>query len=263
MAKIVLSLAAVLMLASAYFSFASKTKVGDLQNTLKSTSEQLHTTESTLTKTKSDLKASQEQTAAITQKADASAAEVTRTKEDLDKATAQVKDTEAKLDAANKRLAEIGNVPGKEGGQGPGAGPTQAEFDALQNELKTTRNDLAKATDEASTQKSRATDAEGRAKVLEQAEQKRKAGLLRPGVEAQVIAVNPGWNFVVLNLGDRQGAVANAEMIVTRNGERIGKVRISSVEPATSVADIVPNSLARGVRIQPGDRVIYVPAGGG
>ena len=62
---------------------------------------------------------------------------------------------------------------------------------------------------------------------------------------------------MVLSIGDRQGAVANAEMILQRGGSQIGKVRITSVEPSTSVADIIPGSLARGVRVQPGDQVIF------
>jgi len=77
------------------------------------------------------------------------------------------------------------------------------------------------------------------------------------GLEGQVIAVNQNWSFVVLGIGDRQGVVPNAEMIVVRGGQAIGKVRVSSVEPSTAIADVIPGSLGRGVRIQPGDRVIY------
>jgi hypothetical protein len=46
-------------------------------------------------------------------------------------------------------------------------------------------------------------------------------------------------------------------MVVTRGTEMIARVRITSVEPATSIADIVPNSISRGIRVQPGDKVIF------
>jgi hypothetical protein len=46
-------------------------------------------------------------------------------------------------------------------------------------------------------------------------------------------------------------------MLVVRGGTVIGKIRISSVEPATAIGDIMTNSLARGVQVQPGDIVIY------
>ena len=37
-------------------------------------------------------------------------------------------------------------------------------------------------------------------------------------------------------------------MLVLRDGTLIGKIRISSVEPATAIGDIMSNSLARGVQ---------------
>jgi hypothetical protein len=46
-------------------------------------------------------------------------------------------------------------------------------------------------------------------------------------------------------------------MLVLREGTLIGKIRISSVEPATAIGDIISGSLARGVQVQPGDTVIY------
>jgi hypothetical protein len=78
-----------------------------------------------------------------------------------------------------------------------------------------------------------------------------------PSVRGTVLAVNQAYNFVVLNLGNRQGLEPNAEMLVLRDTTIIGKIRISSVEPATAIGDILGNSLARGVQVQPGDTVIY------
>ena len=71
------------------------------------------------------------------------------------------------------------------------------------------------------------------------------------------MAVNQAYDFVVLNRGGRQGVEANSEMLVLRGGTPIGKIRISSVEPATAIGDIITSSLARGVQVQPGDIVIY------
>lgn len=78
-----------------------------------------------------------------------------------------------------------------------------------------------------------------------------------PSIRGTVLAVNRAYNFVVLNLGNRQGLQPNAEMLVLRDTTIIGKIRISSVEPATAIGDILGNSLARGVQVQPGDIVIY------
>jgi hypothetical protein len=54
---------------------------------------------------------------------------------------------------------------------------------------------------------------------------------------------------------------ANAEMLVLRGGTLIGKIRVSSVEPATAIGDIISSSLPRGVQVQPGDTVVYVGTG--
>jgi cell shape-determining protein MreC len=87
--------------------------------------------------------------------------------------------------------------------------------------------------------------------------QRESGGSHRAGVHGTVLAYNQAYNFVVLNLGARSGVEPNSEMLVLRDGTLIGKIRISSVEPATAIGDIMGNSLARGVQVQPGDSVIY------
>ena len=81
-------------------------------------------------------------------------------------------------------------------------------------------------------------------------------------MSGSVLAVDRNWNFVVLDLGDRNGVLNHAEMIVTRGNGMVGKVRITSVEPSQSIADIVPNSTPPGLTIQRGDRVIYAGGAG-
>jgi cell shape-determining protein MreC len=93
--------------------------------------------------------------------------------------------------------------------------------------------------------------------AIEAEKKRRESGINPPGVHGTILAVNQAYNFVVLSMGDRQGVVPNSEMLVMRSGALIGKIRISSVEPTTSIGDIITNSLARGVQVQPGDIVIY------
>lgn len=63
---------------------------------------------------------------------------------------------------------------------------------------------------------------------------------LPPGLKGKVVAVDPKWNFVVLDIGGSQGVLENAEMLVNRNGKLVAKVRITSVHPNSSVANILP-----------------------
>jgi len=77
-----------------------------------------------------------------------------------------------------------------------------------------------------------------------------------PGaIVGKVAAINSSWNFVVLNVGENNGLTKGSEMAVTRNGQTIGKIKVTSVEPLTSIGDIVPNSVASGSAIQVGDDV--------
>jgi uncharacterized phage infection (PIP) family protein YhgE len=83
-----------------------------------------------------------------------------------------------------------------------------------------------------------------------------KASITRILPEGRILAVQPGWNFVVMDLGDRQGIKAGAPFLVTRQGQLIAKLQTRNVEPTQSVADIVGGSVTKGEQIKPGDTVI-------
>lgn len=99
--------------------------------------------------------------------------------------------------------------------------------------------------------------ARGQLEDLRGKERDRTAMKMRDGLTGRVLAVNQAWNFVVLNLGDKNGVLNNAEMLVKRGNNLIGKVRITSVEPSTSIADIVQSTVPAGINIVPGDSVIF------
>jgi small-conductance mechanosensitive channel len=128
--------------------------------------------------------------------------------------------------------------------------PTNSPTDDLKKQLE--EKDLL-----ASSLQSKLKDQETQLSALKEREAQRKSKSLRPGLEGRILAVNASWNFVVLSLGDRNGVVNGAEMLIKRGAQLIGKVRITSVEPSTSIADIVPNSIRGSLTVQPGDSVIY------
>lgn len=65
--------------------------------------------------------------------------------------------------------------------------------------------------------------------------------VLPPGTKGNIIAVDPKYDFVVLDIGGNQGVLENAKMMVNRNGKLIGKVRITQVEPNRSIANVMPD----------------------
>ena len=87
--------------------------------------------------------------------------------------------------------------------------------------------------------------------------------IMQKWTHGQVLAVNSEWGFCVLNIGDQHGANANGIMTVSRNGQVIGKVKITSLEKLQSVADILQNTFARGTHVEPGDSVKYLPSSAG
>lgn len=130
----------------------------------------------------------------------------------------------------------------------PGAGDLQTQLEDTRKQLDNAEREKQLLADRIRTQE-RSGDVE--------APKTRRAVTRAPGVRGTVLAVNQAYNFVVLNLGGRQGLESNSEMLVLRSGTVIGKIRVSSVEPATAIGDIISGSLARGVQVQPGDTVIY------
>jgi hypothetical protein len=129
--------------------------------------------------------------------------------------------------------------------------------------LKKVADAEAKAAEQAQllkTFQAKSEDAEKKATALEAENARRAAGLNKPGLEGRVLAVNPNWNFVVLNIGDHQGVATNSSLIIKRGGNLVGRLRVTSVEPSTSIADIQAGSVPKGSFVQPGDVVIF-PSG--
>jgi hypothetical protein len=157
---------------------------------------------------------------------------------------------QAEIASLRVRTEETGAKPSENPGA-PSAAEMQAQLDDARRQLESAERENAFLSD-----KIRVTQ-ERSGQLQEEKKQRREAGAVKPGVRGTVLAVNQAYNFVVLNLGGRQGVEPNTEMLVLRDGTLIGKIRISSVEPSTAIGDIITSSLERGVQVQPGDIVIY------
>jgi hypothetical protein len=60
------------------------------------------------------------------------------------------------------------------------------------------------------------------------------------GLKGKVLAVDPKYEFVVLDVGTDQGALERGEMLINRSGRLVAKVRILSVQPNRSIANVLP-----------------------
>lgn len=84
----------------------------------------------------------------------------------------------------------------------------------------------------------------------------RKKSFDRNSLVARVVAVNDAWGFVVIDAGQSNGINEATKLLVTRGSRTIGKLSIISVQGNRTVANILPESITKGLSIAPGDRVI-------
>jgi cell shape-determining protein MreC len=167
-------------------------------------------------------------------------------------------DLQGKLDTNQNEIASLQKrIEEAEKTAKPATSPAAASSTELQAQLDEARHQLDSAEKEKVFLSEKIQATQERSMQPQEEKRRREAGARKPGVRGNVLAVNQAYNFVVLNLGARQGVEPNSEMLVLREGTLIGKIRISSVEPATAIGDIITSSLARGVQVQPGDTVVY------
>ena len=161
---------------------------------------------------------------------------------------AKLQDKEAEILALQKQIEEK---------QPASANPGAPSVVELQAQLDDARQQLDSGEREKSLLSEKLQSVRERSSQLEDEKKRRAVARGKVGVRGTILAVNQAYNFVVLNLGGRNGVEPHSEMLIVRDGSFIGKIRISSVEPASAIGDIITSTLARGVQVQPGDTVIY------
>ena len=181
-------------------------------------------------------------------KAGATEGQLTQILNEKKQLEAKLQDKEAEILTLQRQIEEKQPVSAN-----PGA-PSSVE---LQAQLDDARQQLEAAEREKSLLSEKVQAVRERSSQLEDEKKRRAVVHAKIGVRGTVLAVNQAYNFVVLNLGGRNGVEPHSEMLIVRDGTFIGKIRISSVEPATAIGDIITSTLARGVQVQPGDIVIY------
>jgi len=78
-----------------------------------------------------------------------------------------------------------------------------------------------------------------------------------PGLKGKIVAVDPQWDFVILDVGETQGAKERGVVMVRRGDKLIGKARIVTVEPSRSVANLLPGWKQGDIGVEVGDVVLY------
>ena len=257
MSRILISLSVLFLTLSAVFGVLNTNKArglrefADRSDTARAEAEQIRLAQ------EKEIKAREAKLAEVMARDTEVESRVASAEADLIRSHSEKAELQAQLQSQQEQLAELQRRLDEAGPQElmpdslpmPGAGDLQAQLEETRRQLDSAEREKQLLSDQIRNAQERRSGPQG--------PPQRRAATGNPGVRGTVLAVNQAYNFVVLNLGGRQGIEANTEMLVLRNGALIGKIRVSSVEPATAIADIISNSLARGVQVQPGDVVIY------
>ena len=205
-----------------------------------------------------ELKGREAAVAAASARFDETRTKVASTEAALIKAQNEKNDLQTKRRENETEIAQLRKrIEEAEGGPAVSINPSTPSTADLRAQLEDAKRQLEDADREKTLLSDKIKATQERATPPETEKTRRLPAGGNPGIRGKVLAVNRAYNFVVLNLGGRQGVEPNSEMLVLRGGSFIGKIRISSVEPATAIGDIITSSLARGVQVQPGDIVIY------
>ena len=257
--KSVIGVSVVFLLLAAMFGFLNSQKVKTLRGHLANAEAARRATENRRITEQRDLKANE--TTATTEEGRIAEAENRAGKAEAELAQLQKEkaDLRGQLDANQSEIASLQRrvEEAEKAAPQPESAVDAATVAELQAQLDDARRQLDSAEKEKAFLSEKLPSAQERSTQVREGKKRREPAVRRTGVRGTVLAVNQAYNFVVLNLGARQGVEPNAEMLVLREGTLIGKIRISSVEPATAIGDIITSSLARGVQVQPGDTVIY------
>lgn len=254
-----LVLAIVFMFLTAGVAFRTHSKVEEVQGNLSKSRSDLTTTRGTLDRKTSELKKTSEDLAAANKTVESQKEQVTAANSERDMAKKAAEDATGQIADKDKQIADLKKEKdeamartGTKEGEDLSAKVAQmaAQLAANQTALAEKEKLVDDLTTKYKTEQSQLQSASS------EVERYRK-NIAVHGITGRIQAVNPGWNFVVINVGDRQGATVNSQLVVVRGGQNIGRVKITSVEPTSSIADVVPGSMARGQKVQPGDEVVF------
>ncbi len=256
MAKLFIGIALAIMLATAALGFLAKGNIDKLQSTLKEAKGGVEAERSKARTVAAEAKKAEEERDAATAKAEEAATKLTAAEGKVGGLETQV--AEAKM-LAEMKAKEVEALTIKLGNMPTTAAPVgdDPRIAQLTADIQKAQAELTEARQVSESLSLRMKDNETKLAAAEQKERARQSISGRAGLQGRILAVNAGWNFVVLSVGDKQGVAVNAPLLVVRGSEPIARLRITSVEPSTSIADVIPGSVRKGVTVQPGDTVIF------
>ena len=251
MLRLALVLALVAGIAALVINFVvTKPAIEQQTAKLAGTAQQLTTTTEAKNKAEAESKVAKAN-------ADKAAKDLTETKNSLETAAAEVTMQKTRADKLNTDLDKTTKARNE-------AQQELARWAALNvkpEQIVQLKNDLRDATDARAAlseeKKIFLRNIDNLQARLDRYEGDKERPVEMPNLKGSVIAVDPKWDFVLLDVGQNQGAKPGGIVIVRRGDKLVGKARIVSVEPDRSFANLLPAWKQGDVAVAEGDKVIY------
>ena len=192
--------------------------------------EELANTKNDLETTRADLNATKDELSTTKTSLATARDEVARLNEDLSSAKAATARAQDEAAAAEQAKAAV-----------------EAQVQELNDKIATVEDEKRDMQDKVTTLEQTIAQLEG--------ELNPGGVTMEKGLSGKVVIVNDAWNFVILDIGSKNGVVPQGELLVHRNDKLIGKLVVSDVKDNLAVAEIVAG-WQQG-KIQEGDYVVH------
>jgi hypothetical protein len=271
MIRILLFATIALSLASASLTFLTRQKAEELAGNLKSTSQTVTETKSNASKLKEENKTAQariEELSKSTEEQKTQADKIASNLKEIEakgtKLEAEVAEKEKKVESLTRQLEEAVAA----------AKPTTPMPDPAQEQkVAKLTEDLEKIRQSADAEQKRlmqkAVELEGKVAQLTAKNKASNGGDSAGGgvggtgnkkaVTGTVVAVNEGWNFVVVDLGDKNGVTPETQLAVQRKGKVVANLKVTEVRPKHVSAGVEYAEGTSKDKVLLGDTVVVVP----
>jgi hypothetical protein len=203
------------------------------EETRKKTEKKLKDTQADLNRTKGELETTKSQLVDFTAKFESEQKRANGLQTTLDKTRVELKGSQDELAA----YVNTGLKPNDIRGLADTAKSQKGAIESLTDELKVFADKYRKATNQLATFFVGSPDPP-----------------IPPTVRGRVLVVDPKWNFLVLDIGEKQDVPEKGVLLVAREGVLVAKVRVMSVQKDRCIANIMPGWKLKDV--MEGDQVL-------
>lgn len=159
--------------------------------------------------------------------------------------TAKVNSNKEQLDDVRAKTEQVGDL--KE--LADKMRQAESEREELQQSITEVEAKLANLT-------AQNRQAEGQANAIRSKLEGVSTGQSLPTLNTRIRSIYPTWGFVTLAAGNNGGVITNSTLNVVRGDETIAQLLVTAVERNSASASIIPDSVAPGVTVNVGDRVV-------